>query len=262
MGDFGVVGAWLLLVIVVIGAVLTAVGSVWLASRVISRDTRPEHNSILSPFLTVVGLVYGALLGFTVVVGWQEFLSAEVNVSNEASALTTLYRQTVAMPQPERSQLREQLRNYAGALQGPKWGKEGFGSISDTGRAALTEMYRIVGRPQQSNVASSPINQEFLSELTVLASDRSTRILDAKPRVPALLWCSLIFGGAVLIVLTSFLRLASNRGHMILVSAVTILLALLLYLVFTLDHPFGPIGVTPQPFAHAVTVFDSVDRAA
>jgi hypothetical protein len=54
MGDFGAVGAWLLLVIVVIGAVLIAMG-VWLASHVVSRNTRPEHNSILSPFLTVVG---------------------------------------------------------------------------------------------------------------------------------------------------------------------------------------------------------------
>jgi hypothetical protein len=260
MGDFGAVGAWLLLVIVVIGAVLTAVVSVWLASHVVSRDTGPEHNSILSPFLTVVGLIYGALLGFTVVVGWQQFLSAEVNVTNEASALTTLYRQTVAMSQPEQSQLREQLRNYAGALQGPKWGKEDFDSITNTGRAALTEMYRIAGR-SQPNVASSPINQQFLSELTVLASDRSTRILNAKPRIPPLLWCSLIFGGGVLILLTSSLRLASDRAHMILVSAVTVLLGLLLYLVFTLDHPFGPIGVTPQPFAHAVKLFDSVDSA-
>lgn len=261
MGDFGVIGAWVLLAIVVVGAVLTAVVSVWLAKHAVSRDTRPEHNSILSPFLTVVGLIYGALLGFTVVVGWQQFLSAEVNVANEASALTTLYRQTVAMPQPEQSQLREQLRNYAGALQGPRWGQEDFGRISNTGRAALTEMYRIVGR-LQPNVASSPINQEFLSELTVLAADRSTRILDAKSRVPPLLWCSLFFGGGVLIVLTSFLRLASNRGHMVLVSAVTVLLALLLYLVFTLDHPYGPMGVTPQPFAHAVTIFDAVDRGA
>jgi hypothetical protein len=71
----------------------------------------------------------------------------------------------------------------------------------------------------------------------------------------------LIFGGGVLILLTSFLRPGSDRGHMVLVSAVTVLLALLLYLVFTLDRPFGPIGVTPQPFAHAVTVFDSVDSA-
>jgi hypothetical protein len=81
---------------------------------------------------------------------------------------------------------------------------------------------RIVGSAQ-SSAASSAINQDFLGRLTVLASDRSTRILDAKPRIPSLLWCSLIFGGFVLIMLTGFLRLASNRGHMILVSAVGVL---------------------------------------
>ncbi|GAB5899089.1 bestrophin-like domain [Mycolicibacterium mageritense] len=258
MGDFGVIGAWLLLAIVLVGGVALAVGSVLLAGRLIARDARPEHNSILSPFLTVVGLVYGALLGFTVVVGWQQFLSAETNVSNEAATLTTLYRQTVAMPQPEQAQVREQLRIYANALQGPEWGKQEFGGISNHGRAALTQLYRIVGA-KKPEAAASPIDQQFLSQLSVLASDRSARILNAKPRIPTLLWCALIFGGFVLIMITSFMRLANSRAHMILVSAVTVLLALLLFLIFALDHPYGPNGVTPRPISHAVEVFDLVD---
>jgi len=257
MGDFGVVGSWLLLVVVIVGAVLIAIGGVRLSVRVMARDTGPEHNSILSPFLTVVGLIYGALLGFTVVVGWQQYLSAETNVSNEASTLVTLYRQTVAMPQPEQTQVREQLRKYAEALQGPRWGKREFGEISNEGRTALTQLYRIVGQP---GTASSPINEQFLSQVTVLASDRSERILDSKPRIPPLLWCALIFGSVVLILLTSFMRLTNNRAHMVLVSVVTVLLSLLLYLVFVLDHPFGPMGVTSEPFAHALTVFDLVDQ--
>ncbi|ORW27324.1 hypothetical protein AWB91_03205 [Mycobacterium paraense] len=261
MGDFGAIGAWLLLVGVITVAVLAAVGSVQLGSRVLSDETGPGHNSALSPYVTVVGLVYGALLGFTVVVGWQEFLSAEVNVSSEASTLTTMYRQTVAMPQPEQSQIRQQLRQYAEGLQGPEWGKQDFGRIGNRARAAITAMYRTVGS-QQSDAASSAINQDFLGRLTVLASERSTRILDAKPRIPPLLWSSLIFGGLVLIALTGFLRLTSNRGHMVLTSAVAVLLGLLLYLVFVLDHPFGPLGVTSQPFAHAVNVFDEVDSGS
>jgi hypothetical protein len=261
MGDYGLLGAWLLLVVVVVGAVLIAIGGVRLSSRVLSSDTGPEHNSILSPFLTVVGLVYGALLGFTVVVGWQQYLSAETNVSNEASTLVTLYRQTVAMPQPEQAQVREQLRKYAEALQGPNWGKGEFNEISNTGRTALTQLYRIVGAPESGAVAS-PIDQQFLGQVTVLASDRSERILDSKPRIPPLLWCSLIFGSVVLILLTSFMRLKNSRAHVVLVSAVTVLLSLLLYLVFVLDHPFGPMGVTSEPFAHALTVFDLVDQGS
>ncbi|MDV3129118.1 DUF4239 domain-containing protein [Mycobacterium sp. 21AC1] len=259
MGDFGLFGAWFLLVIVVIGAVLMAVGSVLLASRVVARGARPEHNSILSPFLTVVGLVYGALLGFTVVVGWQQYLSAETNVATEASTLKTMYRQTVAMPQPEQAQVRAQLRRYAAAMQGPEWGRSEFGNIGNEGRAALTAMYRIVGTATPGTTAS-PINQPFLGQLTDLSTIRSARILDAKPRIPPLLWCALIFGGLVLIMLTSSMRLADNRAHIVLVSAVTVLLALLLYLIFVLDHPYGPMGVTSQPFSEAVLVFDLVDR--
>jgi len=69
---------------------------------------------------------------------------------------------------------------------------------------------------------AAPITGEFLSQLTVLASDRSTRILDSRPRIPDLLWCSLIFGGVVLIVPTSCLLLTNRRGHMILVGSYSI----------------------------------------
>lgn len=259
MGDFGAIGAWLLLGVVVAGAVVIAVGSVWLGNRIHSAETGPEHNSAMSPYMTVVGLIYSALLGFTVMVGWQEFLSAQVNVSNEVSTLTTMYRQTVAVSQPTRSQLQDQLRKYAAGARGPEWGKRDFDMISNQGRTAITEMYRIVGN-QQASAALGPVGQDFLGQLTVLASDRSTRILDARPKIPALLWCALIFGGLVLIALTGLLRLTSSLGHMALTGAVAVLLALLLYLVFVLDHPFGPLGVTSQAFAHAITVFDAVDN--
>jgi len=260
MDGFGAIGAWLWLVAVVVGSALLAVGSVRLRNRFLSADAGPEHehNTILSPFLTVVGILYGALLGFIVVVGWQQFLSAEENVSNEASSLTTMYHQTVAMTQPEQSQIREQLRHYAEAVQRPEWGKRASDLTSDTSRSAITRMYRIVGS-MQSNTGASQVNQDFLGRLDTLVSQRSKRILDATSRIPPLLWCSLIFGGFVLIALTGLLRLANNRAHMILVSTVAVMLALLLYLVFVLDHRFGPLGVTPSPFAYALTVFDSVD---
>ncbi|HXL60367.1 MAG TPA: hypothetical protein VN959_06780 [Mycobacterium sp.] len=106
--------------------------------------------------MTVVGLVFGALLGFTVVVSWEQFSSAEANVAHEASTLTTMYRQTVAMPSPEQAQLREQLHKYAKAAEGPDW--EAFDSSggSDDARTAITEMYRLLGN--QPNASSNPVN--------------------------------------------------------------------------------------------------------
>jgi hypothetical protein len=261
MGEFGIAGLWLFLALALITSVLVAAGSVWLADRTLTKPVSEGHNGSLSPFLTCVGLVYGALLGFTIVVAWEQFSSAEANVSNEASTLTTMYRQTVGMPVPEQTQMRELLRNYAKAVEGPEWQNAiRAGTGTEGARDALNDMYRVLGG-EQSSAASNPISQKFLDQLTTLASERNQRILDSKPRIPGLLWTGLIFGGVVLLGLGGFMRLGSARGHLVLLSAVALLLGLLLFIVYWLDHPFGnQLGVTSAPFEQSLSVFDSIDR--
>ena len=187
--------------------------------------------------------------------------SAEANVSNEASTVITMYRQTVGMPVPEQTQMRELLRKYAKAVEGPEWENAiRAGSGTESARDALNEMYRVLGS-EQSSVATSPISQKFLDQLTTLASQRNQRIVDAKPRIPGLLWTGLLFGGVVLLGLGGFMRLGSVRAHLGLLSAVAVLLGLLLFIVFWLDHPFGnELGVTSEPFEQSLSVFDSIDR--
>src|SRR4051812_41371100 len=123
MSELGRANLWLILAVVLIASILVGAGSVLLADRVLPKTVTKEHNSTLSPFMTCVGLVYGALLGFTIVVAWQQFSSAQANVANEASTLTTMYRQTVGMPVPEQAQMRRLLRTYTSAVAGPEWEK-------------------------------------------------------------------------------------------------------------------------------------------
>jgi len=263
MGGLGLVGLWVFLVVVIAVSILLAVGSIWLAHHSKLADSAGrEENSALSPFLTCVALVFGALLGFTVVVAWEQFSSAETHVANEASTLTTMYRQTVAMPVPEQTQMRELLRKYTKAAQGPEWAQqESGGGTSDSARAAITQMYRVLGG-QPPGEASS-VTGEFFGQLTVLTSERNTRVLDAKPRIPWLLWCGLLFGAVVFIGLMGSMNLKSRSRHVVLSSAVAVLLGLLLYIVFCLDHPFGSqLGVTSEPFEHSLEVFDAVDRGS
>jgi hypothetical protein len=260
MAGLGIYGLWLFLGGIVVVAILLAVGAILLGDRVLPSSTSAGHNSTLSPFVTTVALVYGALLGFTVVVAWEQFSGASANVAAEASTLTTMYRQTVAMPQPEQGEMRNLLRAYTTAVAGPEWERQDTGGTSDSARAALTEMYRVLSR-QDPDARSGPVNGEFLGQLTVLASERNTRVLDAEPRIPSLLWGGLIFGGVVLITLMGFMRLDSTRGHVMLSGSVAVLLGLLLFIVFCLDHPFGmQLGVTSAPFEHSLEVFGAVDQ--
>jgi hypothetical protein len=259
MGGMGLPGLWLFLIVVIGASVVLAVGSVWLAYKTAARRGATDETGSLSPFLTTVALVYGALLGFTVVVAWEQFSSAEANVTNESSTLATMYRQTVSLPGPEQATMRQLLRQYTAAVQG-EWGQQGSDAASGAARAAITDMYRVLGREQPPAAAANPINTEIRGELNVLTTQRNTRVLDGRPRIPGLLWTGLLFGGVVLIALTAFTRLDNRLTHMILSSAVAILLGLLLFLIFWLDHPFGrQLGVTPAPFNYTVQVFDGVD---
>lgn len=261
MANLGLAGLWVFLAAVIGVSILLALASIWLANRIVPESETEGSGSSLSPFLTTVALVYGALLGFTVVVAWEQFSSAEANVASESSTVATMYRTTVGMPAAQQTEMRALLRTYTTAVQA-EWNREEGDDTSYTARGAITDMYRVLGS-QQPGEASNPVNGEFLSQLTVLTSERNTRILDGRPRIPGLLWTGLLFGGVVLIGLMGFTRLRSRRGHVLLSSAVAVLLGLLLFIVFWLDHPFGrQLGVTPVPFEHSLQVFDSVDRGS
>ena len=160
------VNVWVLLVLVIVVSAAVAVGTILVANRAISAFCSSSANSTLGPFVTTVALVYGTLLGFTVVVAWEQFSSAELNVANEASTLATMYRQTVAMPVQEQQEIRVLLRRYTTAVQGPEWRQQEQHEVSgasDTARSAITEMYRVLGLripipPRRRSTVSSSAN--------------------------------------------------------------------------------------------------------
>jgi hypothetical protein len=88
------------------------------------------------------------------------------------------------------------------------------------------------------------VYRALLGFVIVVASERNQRIVDAKPRIPGLLWTGPLFGGVVLLGLGGFMRLGRVRAHFGLLSTVAVLLGLL----------------TSAPFEQSLSVFDSIDR--
>jgi heme/copper-type cytochrome/quinol oxidase subunit 2 len=107
MSRLGPVSFWVVFVVVIAVALAASLASIWLANRIRPEPASASHNQSLSPFITIVGIVYGVLLGFTVVIAWQRFSTAEQDVADEASTLATMYRMTIALPDQEQKELRE-----------------------------------------------------------------------------------------------------------------------------------------------------------
>src|SRR5215469_7276416 len=102
---------WLFAVLTV--AVAVAIGLIgFYATRQWVRQVHGEeisHNDIVGFFLGTIGLYYGITLGLVAVGTWQAYSDVDTKVDQEASAL---YRDVSNFPEPKRSELQADLREY------------------------------------------------------------------------------------------------------------------------------------------------------
>jgi len=106
---------WLFGVLTV--AVTTAIG---LAGLYVTRKwvrrvhgDRHSHNEVVGFYLSAVCVFYGITLGLIAVATWQAFSDVDTRVGEEAAAVGALYRDVSGFPDPDRTQLQTDLRQYA-----------------------------------------------------------------------------------------------------------------------------------------------------
>lgn len=84
------------------------------------------------PVYATVGVIYAVRLAFLVIAVWEQYSAANENVIDEASVLTTMYRETTAMP--ARARPRVSVRGYTEAVAGPEWKAQASGGTSPIAR--------------------------------------------------------------------------------------------------------------------------------
>ena len=146
MNELGPFTFWELLILIVAATVLLAAVGVWLMHRRLHGRVTEGHNDVLVPIYATAGVIYAVLLAFIVIAVWEQFTAAKQNVIDEASALTTMYRETTAMPDPERTALRTLVRGYTEAVAGPEWKVQQHGGTSPIARQDIEQMYRNLGQ--------------------------------------------------------------------------------------------------------------------
>ena len=107
--------AWLWGILLVGATVLLAVAGTVLARRWVSVEILKLNNEVAGFIYGVIGVLYAVLLGFTAIIVWERFDTAQAGVDQEANELADLYRDAQAFPDDTRKQLESQLRAYAGS---------------------------------------------------------------------------------------------------------------------------------------------------
>lgn len=251
---------WLLFLLVVGGAG----GLAWVVTVELRRRVKPpedeKHNEVAGFIFATVGVIYAVLLAFVVIVVWEQYLTAEDNVSQEAAALITVARDTSAFPEPARAQVHDQLRAYAVGVIQDEWRTMDEATLeheeSHDALARINTVWRIY-----RSLPSSQVDSHTTESLDTLSAARAARLESNVAALPGALWLGLVLGAIVTIGFSLVLTMENVRFHAAFVVLLTVLIATSLWMILMINHPFGgAVQVSDASFRHAIAVIDSLPR--
>ena len=114
---------WMIILSMLAIAVGAAVGGVLLVRRVVDIKKFKEHHDIAGPIFSTIGVIYAVMLAFVLVIVSQDFDSAQNNTVQEANYFADIYRDSVGLSEPFRSQFLEANTNYLDAVIKYEWPK-------------------------------------------------------------------------------------------------------------------------------------------
>jgi hypothetical protein len=237
------------------GVVVAIVGR-----RVTRRHVREGHNDVLVPLFLTAGVVYAVLLAFMVVAEWESYDAANSNTDEEAALLVPLYRQTGAMAQESGAKMRAAIRKYAEDVI-KSWDRFTEGGLSRDAGADTQNMISIFATMEPASKARELISAQFLDTYSQMVFHRNKRAAQTADEVPWIMWLGAIGGGVITVGMSGFLYMERQGLHIAMVSVMSGLFGLLLFIMALLSEPFvGPMAIDPGPFQQMLAVFDGIDH--
>ncbi len=245
--------AVLLCIILMTIAIISSVGGIFITRHFVSHRILKMHNDIAGAIFATLGVIYAVLLAFTVIITWENFDKAHVNVEKEANCLTDLYRNSESFQEPFKHEVHVLLSEYANTTVNEAWEKLVKGQAS-------TRMHELVKRLWASYSSYTPKTlteqiffEESVDKLNELCELRRSRLFESRTGIHSMLWSALIAGGMITVVFTFFFGSENLRAQMMMSSLLAVLIALVLFTVLEFDFPFsGRACVSPEPFEQAI----------
>jgi hypothetical protein len=199
----------------------------------------------------VIGTAFSVLLAFVIVVAFQSYHTGMNGAQAEASAVRAVSSAVALFPDAERRRVQRDLICYADSVIDDEWPAMADGHRSDATDARIVQL--------QAAVAALPVESDKQNISYSLAQDemharelgRDSRMAEAPPFVPPLIWVVILLGAAaVLTCMLSFTAGAERKvGQAILMAAVAVIVISGLLVVNFLDRPYQGGAGTIQPTA-------------
>ncbi|MFO1406187.1 MAG: hypothetical protein U1F08_01505 [Steroidobacteraceae bacterium] len=226
-------------------------GLMFVRRRVLPRMTVNAEDSEFSGTLVQAVMVFYGLAVALIAVGvFDTYADVSKIVSVEAAELGAFYQDASTYPEPTRSQLQHELRDYARYVIEVAWPAQRQGQVARRGVEMLNRVHATLAAFEPATEGQRIVHAEALRAFNELLEARSLR-LDAvvTSGLSGALWFLVLAGAAIGLFAAFFFRVEDVRLHAIQVTLLATFMGLVIFMIFAFDRPFrGDLGLDPEPY--------------
>ncbi|MFM7593765.1 MAG: DUF4239 domain-containing protein [Isosphaeraceae bacterium] len=215
--------------------------------------SKGHHNEIASYYFASISLIYALILGQVTSITYENFQTAKKTVSTEASEIVALMNEIEGYAHPLSDKLDELLIRYVQHVIQRDFPEHRDGIISSQSTLDLDAMEELILKYEPASSNEIILHGKVLDNLNNVVKARAERIQFVSSGLPRTFW-GVIFMGSIVTIASSFLLYFPNkRLHVCLVSLLSTMIGLVVFLCIAMDNPFrGDVSVTIDGYQDAI----------
>ena len=218
--------------------------------RLLGLDIRRQHNEFAGFNAATIGVFFAVLLAFIAVAAWESFSKAGDTAAIEASLAGDLARDATTFPEPLRTKLLDDMRDYVEIVLEKEWPAMADGrEFGDEGWRPLVDFHKNLTSMQTTDPIQVAMFSEALTRLNSLYDARRSRLLAAADHIDPTVWWVIVLGSAITISFTYLFGMESIGVHFWMTGIVAASLGLVIVIIVAFDYPFrGEVQIAPDAF--------------
>ena len=145
--------------------------------------------------------------------------------------------------------------DYVTAVKDDELKRMSNGEVTLHSSGALPRLMDIFYQLDEKSIPNKALYAETLKRLNDLAEYRRLRIFANNDTVPPAIWLVLLVGGVFTVSYTFFFGMKNIKCQYLIATTLTVTIALILFLIYVLDHPFtGASKVSAEPLREVMAI--------
>jgi hypothetical protein len=236
--------------IIVVLCIYALVGLLVVRRRVLPRlNIDGADSEFTGAMLQSVMVFYGLAVALIAVTVFETYSDTTKVVTGEATALNAIYRDVTSYPEPIRSEMQQELREYTKYVIEQAWPLQQQGKIPAGGFERVTRFQATLTGFEPTTEGQKILHAETFRAFNHLIEARRLRLDAVGTKLPTVMWVVILVGAFIGLSASFFFKVVDARLHVMEVMLLSVFIGLIILMIMTLDRPFrGNLGISADPY--------------